>query len=479
MARLPALNLAGQAILLRKRAIPQWVQQDRPEGPDPGNHLFSLFSDRDCRFGPIGVLLPCLQASEQPMGSQLPVAVIGAGPYGLSAAAHLAAAGLRPRVFGRAMNTWRSFMPNGMVLKSEGFAMNISDPDRAYPLAAFCAEQGIPYRDVGWPVPVEVFGAYGAAFARRFVPQLEETEVDAVARAGDGFRLTLATGERVEAREVVLATGIRPYWRSAAVLKDMPADRVSHSANEGDMARFRGRRVAVLGGGASAMDVAAALHRRGATAIAITHYPEVRFYPPGGFRDRFLSPLTPLGPGWKKQLCVRFPDLFHALPKRLRMQLITNFLGPAPAWSVRELIEQHVDLRLNTTVLAAKPEGDGVSLSLRGPSGPETLAVDHVVAATGYSFGVERLAFLEPALRAELGRDGDALSLNGGFESRVPGLSVLGTPSSPSFGPLVRFVCGTDFASRRLTAAIARREARRRPIAPAARPAGVMPLSEA
>ena len=413
------------------------------------------------------------------MGSSTAVAVIGAGPYGLAVAAHLAGAGLRPRVFGRPMQTWREYMPNGMVLKSEGFAMNISDPRGAYTLGAHCAEHNIPYQDVGWPVPVEVFAGYGEAFASRFVPQAEAQDVVSVGRRDDTFRLTLGSGEIVSARNVVLATGLRAYARHAPVLMNLPPDRVTHSGDQGDMEPFLGKRVAVLGGGASAMDVAAALHRRGALATAITHRSEVRFFPPNGFRDRFLSPLTPLGPGWKKQLCVKAPDLFHLLPEKARQRLIAKYLGPAPAWSVREIIQAHTDLRLRTDVTTASFEDGEVKLTLDGPNGVEVLAVDHVIAATGYDIDIERQTMLEMPLRAALRRGGKALRLNPWFETRVPGLFVVGTPAASSFGPLLRFVCGTDFAARRTAGRILGRDyaARRESLKVAS--SRVMPLSEA
>ncbi|MDX7949975.1 NAD(P)-binding domain-containing protein [Lichenihabitans sp. Uapishka_5] len=393
------------------------------------------------------------------MGSNTGVVVIGAGPYGLSVAAHLTKAGLKPRVFGRAMDTWRAFMPNGMVLKSEGFAMNLSDPDRAYPLEAFCAERGIPYRRTGWPVPVEVFAAYGEAFQKRFVPQLEDQDVVGVARRDGGFQITLRSGASLLASQVVLAMGIRAFARPAPVLAALPADRVTHSADQGDTEWFRGQRVAVLGGGASAMDVAAALHRRGAEAVAITHRAAVRFYPPNPLRDRMLSPLTPLGPGWKKQLCVKLPDLFHILPQRLRRHLVSTYLGPAPAWSVREIVEAHTDLRLCTEVMRAGMVGGRVALTLSGPEGVEVLLVDHVIAATGYEIDIDRLAILDAPLRAALRQAGADLALSSSFETRIPGLFMVGTPAATSFGPLLRFVCGTDFAARRTAGRVMRSQA--------------------
>ena len=63
------------------------------------------------------------------MSEIVDVAIIGAGPYGLSLAAHLSAAGLSYRHFGVPMRLWRGAMPKGMYLKSQGFASNLSDPE--------------------------------------------------------------------------------------------------------------------------------------------------------------------------------------------------------------------------------------------------------------------------------------------------------------------------------------------------------------
>src|ERR1035438_4809877 len=100
--------------------------------------------------------------------------IIGAGPYGLSLAAHLRRKGIPFRIFGRPMDSWRSHMPKGMMLKSEGFASNIYDPDRDFTLKHFCAEKGIEYSDSGIPVRLDTFSAYGLAFRDRKVPELED-----------------------------------------------------------------------------------------------------------------------------------------------------------------------------------------------------------------------------------------------------------------------------------------------------------------
>jgi cation diffusion facilitator CzcD-associated flavoprotein CzcO len=91
------------------------------------------------------------------------VAVVGAGPYGLSIAAHLRKCGLSFRIIGPDMDTWISHMPNGMCLKSDGFASD--------------AERGIPYKDMGLPVKLETFREYGLAFRDRLVPEHENKMV--------------------------------------------------------------------------------------------------------------------------------------------------------------------------------------------------------------------------------------------------------------------------------------------------------------
>src|SRR5665213_655470 len=94
----------------------------------------------------------------------LDVAIIGAGPYGLSIAAHLTKAGIEHRIFGVPMQSWDKSMPKGMALKSDGRSSDLSDPDGTSTLKAFCQSQGYPHHDTQWPIPVEVFTEYGLAF---------------------------------------------------------------------------------------------------------------------------------------------------------------------------------------------------------------------------------------------------------------------------------------------------------------------------
>ena len=94
--------------------------------------------------------------------------------------------------------------------------------------------------------------------------------VTGLAPAGPGLvQVSLSEGAPVLARQVVLATGIDGggAWTVPAVLAGLPAERRAHTSEEIDFAALRGRRVLVVGGGASAFDNAATALEAGARRV--------------------------------------------------------------------------------------------------------------------------------------------------------------------------------------------------------------------
>ncbi|WOJ91236.1 NAD(P)-binding domain-containing protein [Methylocapsa polymorpha] len=390
------------------------------------------------------------------MASSTDVVIVGAGPYGLSIAAHLLARKVPLRIFGSPMQTWLASMPQGMKLKSEGFATNLSDPDRQFTLGAYCAEQGVPYSGTGLPVRLETFVAYGQAFQRRFVPNLEDKTVVSLERTPTGFELRLDDGERVAARKVVLAAGIRSFGYIPPELAGLPEEYLSHSADHSDLTRFAGRDVVVIGAGASAMDLAALLRQQGASVSVVARRSAVKFQSPLGPRtlyDKIRAPMTVLGPGWKSVLCTKAPLLFHMMPEAFRVDVVRRYLGPGPAWFVRDQVEERIPIVTGALVTEARVENDRAHLVLSHADGRTVgISADHIIAATGYKVDVRRLSFLSSQLQSELRRADQAPALSMNFESSVPGLYFVGTASANSFGPMLRFVAGADFTARRLSA---------------------------
>src|SRR5580658_2866791 len=109
------------------------------------------------------------------------VAIVGAGPYGLSIAAHLADAGRAwHRIFGPPMSFWRE-MPATLTLKSFAFATNIAVPRPHFTFPEYCRSHGLPDLE---PCTMESFADYGLWVQRALVPDADPVQVASVAADG-------------------------------------------------------------------------------------------------------------------------------------------------------------------------------------------------------------------------------------------------------------------------------------------------------
>jgi hypothetical protein len=381
-----------------------------------------------------------------------PVAIVGAGPYGLSLASHLRGLGVPFRIFGAAMDSWARQMPEGMLLKSEGFASSLSDPQRRSTLGRFCAAHGLQYGDIGVPIPLETIVAYGRWFQREQAPELEDKRVEALEPHPEGFHVRLNDREAFVARRVVLAVGTAPFRHVPEGLSRLPSALVSHSSFHHDLSFLRGRAVAVVGAGASAIDLTALLHANGAEVELIARRPSLHFHSKGRERTpwrRVRHPLSGIGPGWRNVFYADAPMAFRHLPQSTRVRIARTHLGPAAAPWMRELIVGRVPLHLGCTSISAAEQGGRVRLELQTAGGEsEGRTFDHVIAATGYRVDVQRLEFVHPSIRSGIRTVGGFPLLSAGFESTVAGLHFLGLASALDFGPSMRFICGADYTAR-------------------------------
>lgn len=393
------------------------------------------------------------------------VAIIGSGPYGLSAAAHLKARGVDFRIFGHPMSTWLNHMPKGMRLKSEGFASCLYDSKSQLTLEKYCQAKGLPYQDVGLPVPLETFCSYGLEFQRRFVPNLEKKMVTSLNRESGGFRIGLNDGEVVAARKVVIAVGLTYFAQVPSSLSGLPEELVTHSRHHSSVDRFRGREVAVVGAGASALDLASILLQNGASVQVIARKPEIRFQGepkvPRPLLERMRSPMTTIGPGWKSVFCTEAPLLFRQLPEWVRLEAVQRILGPAPCWFTKEEVAGKVPFHTGVTITKAEARNNRVNLELADKTGAKrVVSADHVIAATGYKVNLRRIEFFNPDMLGRIASLEDTPILSSHFESSISDLYFLGILAANTFGPVLRFACGAGFAAKRLSNHLARRASR-------------------
>ncbi len=386
--------------------------------------------------------------------------IIGAGPYGLSLAAHLRAKGVPFRIFGRPMQTWATQMPEGMRLKSDGFASNLSTGAAPYTLAQFCEETGRPYHDTNLPIALEDFIAYGEEFARRFVPTLEPEDIRSLHDVDGYYRLRTAGGEEFLARRVVVATGLSTFQHIPREFRHLPTSRVTHPSQHTSFGEFAGREVTVLGRGASSLNAAALLHEAGAKVTLISrsrkiHVHELADPDARPLHKKVLHPSTPLGTSMRSWLACKAPDLFHALPTVMRRVLVHKHLGPAGGAALQSRLNGFTRMLGATVHAAESADGSGERLRLTLTDSNAKVRqhfTSHLIAGTGYRTDLKRLTFLSANVQKQIRtNDRGVPKLSRSFQSSMKGLHFIGPIAAPEFGPLARFVAGAEFAAERVS----------------------------
>lgn len=376
------------------------------------------------------------------------VAIVGAGPYGLSASAHLSALGMKPCVFGQPMDFWATGMPAGMLLRSPREASTISDPRSALTLEAYEAVSGTqPAKRVAW----ETFVSYGKWFREQLECQFDQRNIREVRRNSSGFHITLADGSELSTERVVVAAGIGPFRKIPQTFSQLPPTSASH-CYEGRKFSGLGKRVAVVGAGQSALESAAILHEMGVEVEVIARIHELRWIGMHkklhqlGIVSKMLYSKHDIGPIGISRL-VAYPNLMYRVPIGLKDRIRTRAVRSAGApWLIPRL--HGVRISTGRSVVSARDIAGEVQLVL--DDGTER-RVDHVLLATGYSVDISRYRFLAPDLVQSVRQLNGYPDVGPGFATSVPGLYFVGATAARKFGPLMYFVTGTEFASLELS----------------------------
>lgn len=376
------------------------------------------------------------------------VTIIGAGPYGLSAATYLRAANVETRVFGEPMAFWQKQMPAGMCLRSNWGASHIADPGHALTLDAYCRQNG---NHVPRPIPLERFVDYGHWYQRQGVQNLERRHVRCVEIEPRGFKVTLEDGEEFSSRRVVVATGISLFATRPAEFDGIPAELASHSSEHNNLRKFEGRQVVVVGAGQSALESAVLLKEAGIAVEVIARqknlnwvglHPRLHHL---GFISGALYSTRDVGPAGISRL-VAMPHLFRLFPRGFQDRTAYRAIRPAGAGWLQSRLTG-VPITLGRKIVSATARGRQLHLKL--DDGTERL-VDHALLATGFRVDVSRYPFLSHSLLSRLETAKGYPVLKRGLESSIPGLHFIGKPAAWSFGPLLGFVSGAEFASTEL-----------------------------
>ncbi|MEJ0019346.1 MAG: NAD(P)/FAD-dependent oxidoreductase [Acetobacteraceae bacterium] len=201
--------------------------------------------------------------------------------------------------------------------------------------------------------------------------------------------LALADGGRILTRKAVLATGREGLGRPRIppFMRDVPRRFWAHTADDIDFAALRGRRVIVLGGGASAMDNAGEALEAGCA--------ELRMLIRRPTLPR-INKLTGIG-------SAGFTNGYRAMNEAWRwrtMHYSDETAAPPPRNStLRVSRHPNAQFHLGSAVASVQADADGVTVrTARGRS----LAADFIILATGFT--------VEIAARPEIAAHADAIA---------------------------------------------------------------------
>lgn len=385
------------------------------------------------------------------MADQLDVAVIGAGPFGLSIAAHLQDRAVR--LFGQEMETWRERMPRGMQMRSAWEETSLSAPGGAGTIDAWTEAVGEERRE---PIALDVFLRYAAWFGERFVADRDPSNIANVELNGAGYRLTTVGGTEVDARRVIVAVGVMPFAYVPPPLAQMFGTEVALvTASPDDARRHAGRRVLVVGGGQAGLESAGLAAQAGAEVELVTRSQlrwfadRERHYPRTGLKRWLFQlgyPAVGYGPPILNRIVLK-PDLFAALPESTRDKLTARVLRSGGSAWLRTLVDRSVRVTEHCTVDSVEPAGDAVLVHLSDGSQRE---VDDVLVACGYRFDLDRLTFLSPEVRVRIAVRSGWPVLDRYFRSSDPNVIFVGYAAEHRFGALSRFVYGAEFTATRV-----------------------------
>jgi lysine/ornithine N-monooxygenase len=384
---------------------------------------------------------------------RLDIAIVGAGPYGLSVAAHLARR--RVRTFGEPMETWRTRMPPEMLLRSDWKETSLSAPGDQGTIDRWAREAGEEREE---PIPLQKFLRYAAWFRETFVPEGDPANIVALDPVAGGYRLTTAAGDEVEARWVVVAVGAVPFAQAPPPLAEAMGNRVTFATDLQNYEVYRGRRVTVVGGGQGGLESASLAAQAGAEVELVVRS-RLRWFadrephrPRGPVRQwlyRLAYPVVGYGPPPLNRL-VLHPDIVAALPKAARRRLRARILRAGGSPWLRAEVERTVRITEGVAVERIEPDGV-VRLHLSDGSMREA---DAVIVAAGFRFSLDRLAFLSPRVRDGIAVDEGWPVLDRWFRSTEERLLFVGFAAEHRFGPIARFIPGTRFTANRVREAL-------------------------
>lgn len=366
--------------------------------------------------------------------------VIGAGPFGVAAAAEAKAKGINYVLVGKPLKFWKESMPDFMLLRSPFIASSLYDPEGKLSLKKFYDLKGRKHTK-GTPVPFKIYLEYLDWYMENAKLSVIDAEVESVNKNNSGeFEVSTSNGEKIVAKTVIVAVGNPPFATVPKELNGINKKYITHTRDIPEFGHLAGKDVLVVGAGQSALEACYGLIRSGAK-VKLSHRQKGIYW--HNIPLRINVPLL--------HFFVACPTVLEWVPYFIRKP-VSDYVTQATVdkW-LREKVEGKLEEYRNTSISGAQEIGDKVKVKF---SNGQSVEVDHIVLGTGYSVDIKNLDILDNnLLQGLVAKDGYPV-INGDLESTVPGLFFTGLPAKGRFGPTFNFIFASGSGAKRVISGV-------------------------
>jgi cation diffusion facilitator CzcD-associated flavoprotein CzcO len=365
--------------------------------------------------------------------------VIGAGPYGLAAAAYAKSLGIGVTILGRTLDFWKTSMPRGMFLRS-GPDWHL-DAREVATFEAYTKRRGLTAAEIK-PVPLDTFLDYASWFMGRYDVMPRNAHVIHLARSNGEYVATLDDGSRLAARKVLLGLGFAFFKHCPEeIIRKLPPGSYTHTCDTVDFDEYRGKRILIVGGRQSAFEWAALILEHGAEQIHIVYrHATPRFVEPDWSWVQPMARRTLQDHAWWRKLTPEEQERIHKnfwMAGRLTLE----------EWLAARVHQPNIHLHRKTSIASASANGDGTYNILL--SDDSKCNVHRIILATGYMPAMDNVAFLDHStILDQLARVDGFPALDPEFQTSLPNLYITGLAATRDFGPFFGFTVGCPVAAK-------------------------------
>ncbi|MGI9534437.1 MAG: NAD(P)-binding domain-containing protein [Thermodesulfobacteriota bacterium] len=353
--------------------------------------------------------------------------IIGAGPFGLSAASFANFHKIDYLVIGKPMSFWKENIPENMYLRS-GLDWHL-DPQGKYTIEAFINTKNKPQKNIN-PLPLSLFLEYATWFQDQQNIHVLEKVIEKLDYLEEErkYLITLKDANTIKAKNVLIAIGFKFFIKLPHdLLKILPADSFTHTCDTVNFEKFKNKLVLIIGGRQSAYEWAALIVEAGAKTIHISHRHETPEFAESNWEwiDPFMDQM------------VDNPKWYSALTEQEKEEIDRKFwtedsLKLEP-WLLPRINRDNVKIWPLSNVIKCDESESGKYI-VHIDNG-DKLEVDHIILATGYKVDINNVPFLSSGnILSKLKINEGFPDLDGYLQTNLPGLYMTSLIATKSFG---------------------------------------------